>query len=1007
MSEPVKKRSLGSYLSRIGERRKERERLEQKQNELKSKEEEETSQPGSGAGTPNDAGSEQEKIADRAVIEEPATQTTKTEAEPTPAPEAASSESVVPLKEEKVITTEEEKITTTEPAPAAPEDEVPVPKVGKQKSKNKSDEDSSALSEIESDAPTEPASPPRPRKGRLIRGDQLESANNSRQSSVPVLGRDGHDGMSESELSDLSDTNAGKISSSIIHEDSSPVKHYENKRRASGHIEHQNSTHKRMKHVGTSKVPKHKKSVHRDAGGRTKLQIACDKGKYDLAKRLIEEEGYDVNDQDNAGNTPLHEAALNGHLSIVKLLVKHGADVNRQSYDMFLDTPLIDASANGHLPVVKYLLDHGADPTMVNAKGLSAIESIEEESDMDTEDRKIVYDMKDLLKRAARKYMKHSHRSIQSSSLSRHSDDTEKQLNHDDDFYWTDISSKTGKSKLLRASKEGKLAYVGSYLENGGRPDFKCFLESCMYGHDDVVSLFLAFGAQVNMSNKEGQTPLMLSVGRGHVNVVKLLIEAGADPGKKDKNHKTALNYAKHSSLGLTDPEEITLLKETIKKQYGYVVSDTNDEDDEEEEEKEGDEEEEEEEGEKKNKKRKKVQEDRQENKAEAKAKSKPKPESEKESSYGTSREPSSVLVPIKTEKRQEEPVHSEKTPPVVATEPHTKHESRTASPEALSLTGSALEKFDTRSSSSVSTHAQARSVSVSHQTSTPPPLPKETEEEKAERLKSEEEYRQKRLLQKKRKEQEFLNKLAEDERKRIEEKEKLKQQELERQEKARQEQLLKEEELRNKAEIQRRIKIRESYPMGLRSIDFKDLANYQNFGPVYYFTDANSSSTWVLDLQMSVITKENVESLQQACSNVQPVQQQQYPQLWNLYKHIFLYGGTNNSDLFNALPWKQRLQMEQQEYKKFAALPLHWIDLTQLLDSNLLTDHQQPVGNWISSNLIEFVPVSTTSTTTPSYKRTHARDPAKDPSTKRLVPPKYLLRSKVQPWLNSTKALW
>ena len=77
MSEPVKKRSLGSYLSRIGERRKERERLEQKQNELKSKEEEGNSQrgseAGSGAGTPNDAGSEQEKIADRAVIEEPAT----------------------------------------------------------------------------------------------------------------------------------------------------------------------------------------------------------------------------------------------------------------------------------------------------------------------------------------------------------------------------------------------------------------------------------------------------------------------------------------------------------------------------------------------------------------------------------------------------------------------------------------------------------------------------------------------------------------------------------------------------------------------------------------------------------------------------------------------------------------------------------------------------------------------------------------------------------------------
>lgn len=95
----------------------------------------------------------------------------------------------------------------------------------------------------------------------------------------------------------------------------------------------------------------------------------------------------------------MHEAALNGHLEIVKLLVDHGANVNIQSFEYFKDTPLIDTSVNGHLEVVQYLLSRGADPTVINAKGLTLYEAIEEDSNLDEQENELVRDIKDTLRK--------------------------------------------------------------------------------------------------------------------------------------------------------------------------------------------------------------------------------------------------------------------------------------------------------------------------------------------------------------------------------------------------------------------------------------------------------------------------------------------------------------------------------------------------------------------------------------------------------------------------------
>ena len=70
--------------------------------------------------------------------------------------------------------------------------------------------------------------------------------------------------------------------------------------------------------------------------------------------------------------TALHRAALDGHASIVKLLIDHGAAVDARDKDG--DTPLHDAARNGHLPAVKLLVGAGAQLDAPNHMGQTPLQ---------------------------------------------------------------------------------------------------------------------------------------------------------------------------------------------------------------------------------------------------------------------------------------------------------------------------------------------------------------------------------------------------------------------------------------------------------------------------------------------------------------------------------------------------------------------------------------------------------------------------------------------------------
>lgn len=90
-----------------------------------------------------------------------------------------------------------------------------------------------------------------------------------------------------------------------------------------------------------------------------------------------------INAINDAGNTPLHWAALNGHLESVKLLIQSGADItifNRAGHDA-----VFEAEINDKKEVVDWLL--GAVEELENGIGQTGEASGDVDENMDDEDK--------------------------------------------------------------------------------------------------------------------------------------------------------------------------------------------------------------------------------------------------------------------------------------------------------------------------------------------------------------------------------------------------------------------------------------------------------------------------------------------------------------------------------------------------------------------------------------------------------------------------------------------
>ncbi|MBS0265629.1 MAG: ankyrin repeat domain-containing protein [Planctomycetes bacterium] len=98
------------------------------------------------------------------------------------------------------------------------------------------------------------------------------------------------------------------------------------------------------------------------------LHQAVEAGDLETVRQLIAAGGaVDQIDNGRFNVTPLLVASRLGHLAIVRVLIKAGAQVNHADHDGF--TSVNSAARAGHWEVVKFLIWEGADVTAADATG--------------------------------------------------------------------------------------------------------------------------------------------------------------------------------------------------------------------------------------------------------------------------------------------------------------------------------------------------------------------------------------------------------------------------------------------------------------------------------------------------------------------------------------------------------------------------------------------------------------------------------------------------------------
>ena len=97
---------------------------------------------------------------------------------------------------------------------------------------------------------------------------------------------------------------------------------------------------------------------HRNFDARTPLHYAAMRGHLSVCKYIMEHV-TDKNPMDNYEKIPLHDAAMNGHLHVCKYIMEQVTDKNPR--DIGGCTPLHFAAMNGHLPICEYIMEQVTD----------------------------------------------------------------------------------------------------------------------------------------------------------------------------------------------------------------------------------------------------------------------------------------------------------------------------------------------------------------------------------------------------------------------------------------------------------------------------------------------------------------------------------------------------------------------------------------------------------------------------------------------------------------------
>ena len=250
---------------------------------------------------------------------------------------------------------------------------------------------------------------------------------------------------------------------------------------------------------------------------------------------------------------------------LVELLLKHGADANKENASTG-ETPLIVASQDGLIESVRLLLDRGADPNKAStASGKTPLSVITTKTTW-----KSHFDVTTLLLDRGADPNKaitgtNSSPLLVTAVEERRIKLVELLLKHGADA--NKENAWTGETPLNVASSYGHLEHVRLLLDRGADPNKENAVHgstpltiTTFKGHLDITTLLLDRGADLNKPNAiTGKTPLNVASSYGHLEHVRLLLDRGADPNQCEQSGDTPLHLAIYN--GSTDIMKMLLYR--------------------------------------------------------------------------------------------------------------------------------------------------------------------------------------------------------------------------------------------------------------------------------------------------------------------------------------------------------------------------------------------------------------------------------------------------------------
>lgn len=278
-----------------------------------------------------------------------------------------------------------------------------------------------------------------------------------------------------------------------------------------------------------------KKSSHAS----TVLHVVSSEGFVDYVEFSLGLEKNIVNQKDNLGQTALHKACINGHITVATVLLNKGATIDTS--DNNKRTALDIACAKNLTDLVKLLLSRGAHIRQNQSDLRSSLHIVCSNGNKELAEL--------LLEKKAKVNDQDSHGQtpLHLACKKRHIDIVELLVNYKPDLNILDDKYRTA---LYIAVDENDINIVNGLLElnpkldiftEEGRVALHC---ACQHGSVEITKMLIIKEANINIGDKQGSTPLYVACKNGHLNVVKLLLSFNANVHIRNAIRNTPLLIA-------------------------------------------------------------------------------------------------------------------------------------------------------------------------------------------------------------------------------------------------------------------------------------------------------------------------------------------------------------------------------------------------------------------------------------------------------------------------------